>query len=56
MYRPEQFAVPEAFTRNDWTAPRHAQLVIDARARGAANLNGMRSIATSPREAREAQG
>jgi arylsulfatase A-like enzyme len=55
MYRPEQFAVPAAFTRNDWTPPQHVQEVIDARARGAANLKGMRSIGTTPREAQEAQ-
>jgi arylsulfatase A-like enzyme len=55
MYRPEQFAVPEAFTRNDWTAPPHVQAVIEARAKGTANLKGMRSIGTTAREAREAQ-
>ncbi|MFA6264883.1 MAG: sulfatase-like hydrolase/transferase [Pseudolabrys sp.] len=55
MYRPEQFAVPQAFTRNDWTPPKHVQEVIDARARGAANLKGMRSIGTTAREAQEAQ-
>lgn len=55
MYRPEQFAVPEAFSRNDWTPPAHVQEVIDARARGVANLKGMRSIGTTPREAQEAQ-
>jgi arylsulfatase A-like enzyme len=55
MYRPEQFPVPQAFTRNDWTPPPHVQEVIDARARGTANLKGMRSIGTTPREAQEAQ-
>ena len=34
MYRPEQFAVPEAFRRNDWTPPAHVQAVIDARGEG----------------------
>lgn len=55
MYRPEQFAIPEAFTRNDWTPPPHVQEVLDARVRGAANLKGMRSIGATPREAQEAQ-
>lgn len=55
MYRPDQFPVPEAFTRNDWTPPRHVQAVIEARARGTANLTGMRTIAVSAREAQEAQ-
>lgn len=55
MYRPEQFAVPEAFRRNDWRPPAHVQAVLDARAKGAANLHGMRSIGTTPREAQEAQ-
>ncbi|MBI1205522.1 MAG: sulfatase-like hydrolase/transferase [Rhodopseudomonas sp.] len=55
MYKPAQFPVPEAFSRNDWTPPPHVQEVIDARDRGTANLKGMRSIATTPREAQEAQ-
>jgi arylsulfatase A-like enzyme len=55
MYRPEQFAVPEAFTRNDWSPPPQVQAVIEARARGTANLKGMRSIAVTAREAQEAQ-
>lgn len=55
MYRPDQFAVPEAFTRNDWSPPPHVQAVIEARAGGTANLKGMRSIAVTVREAQEAQ-
>ena len=55
LYRPEQFPVPEAFTRNDWIPPPHVQAVLDARTRGSANLKGMRSIGTTPREAQEAQ-
>ena len=55
MYRPEQFAVPEAFTRSDWTPPSHVQAIIEARTKGTANLTGMRTIAVSAREAQEAQ-
>ncbi len=55
MYRPEQFPVPEAFRRNDWTPPPHVQQALDERASGKANLNGMRTIATTAREAQEAQ-
>ena len=33
MYKPEQFPVPEAFSRNDWTPPALVQNIIeDARA------------------------
>ena len=32
MYKPDQFAVPEAFKRNDWTPPALVQAVIDERA------------------------
>ena len=55
MYKPEQFPVPEAFRRNDWTPPPHVQEAIEERASGKANLHGMRSIATTAREAQEAQ-
>jgi arylsulfatase A-like enzyme len=55
MYKPEQFPVPEAFRRNDWTPPPHVQEAIDDRASGRANLSGMRTIATTAREAQEAQ-
>jgi arylsulfatase A-like enzyme len=55
MYKPEQFEVPEAFRRNDWTPPPHVQQAIDDRAAGKANLHGMRSIATTAREAQEAR-
>ena len=55
MYDPADFAVPEAFTRNDWTPPPHVQGVIAARESGQANLRGMAAIGCSPREAQEAQ-
>lgn len=55
MYKPEQFPVPEAFRRNDWTPPPLVQQALDERASGKANLHGMRSIGTSAREAQEAQ-
>ena len=55
MYKPEQFPVPEAFRRNDWTPPQHVQDTIEERASGKAQLNGMRTIGVSAREAQEAQ-
>ncbi|MFN3350909.1 sulfatase [Pseudorhodoplanes sp.] len=55
MYKPEQFPVPEAFRRNDWTPPPLVQQALDERESGKANLHGMRSIGTSAREAQEAQ-
>jgi arylsulfatase A-like enzyme len=55
MYKPEQFPVPEAFRRNDWTPPPLVQQALDERETGKANLHGMRSIGTSGREAQEAQ-
>ena len=54
MYRPEQFPVPEAFHRNDWTPPPHVAGVLAERESGAANLQGMNSIGVTPREAQEA--
>lgn len=55
MYKPEQFPVPEAFQRNDWTPPKAVQEALDDRSSGKANLTGMRTIGISAREAQEAQ-
>ncbi|MEM9341966.1 MAG: sulfatase-like hydrolase/transferase [Pseudomonadota bacterium] len=55
MYDPEDFAVPEAFVRNDWTPPPHVAGVISTRESGQANLQGMSAVGCSPREAQEAQ-
>jgi arylsulfatase A-like enzyme len=55
MYKPEDFSVPEAFSRNDWTPPLHVQAVLDQRAAGKANLAGMNTIGCSAREAQEAR-
>jgi arylsulfatase A-like enzyme len=55
MYRPEQFEVPEAFRRNDWTPPPLIRNVIAEREAGRANLTGMNTIAVSAREAQEAR-
>ena len=55
MYRPEQFAVPEAFKRNDWTPPPLVRNIIAEREAGKANLTGMNTIAVSAREAQEAR-
>ncbi|MGE5777851.1 MAG: sulfatase, partial [Hyphomicrobiales bacterium] len=55
MYKPEQFAVPEAFTRNDWMPPPLVRDIIAEREAGRANLNGMNTISVSSREAQEAQ-
>ena len=54
MYKPEQFPVPEAFTRNDWTPPALVQNIIKERETGKANLTGMGTIGVSAREAQEA--
>jgi arylsulfatase A-like enzyme len=54
MYKPEQFPVPEAFRRNDWTPPPHVAAVIAERAEGKANLHSQFSFTTTPREAQEA--
>ena len=54
MYKPEQFAVPEAFRRNDWTPPTLVQNIIRDREAGKANLTGMGTIGVSAREAQEA--
>jgi arylsulfatase A-like enzyme len=55
LYKPEQFPVPEAFRRNDWTPPPAVQDALDERESGKANLTGMRTIGISAREAQEAQ-
>jgi arylsulfatase A-like enzyme len=55
LYRPEQFAVPEAFRRNDWTPPPLVRAIIAEREAGRANLAGMNTIAVSAREAQEAR-
>jgi arylsulfatase A-like enzyme len=55
MYKPEQFAVPEAFRRNDWTPPPLVRNIIAERETGRANLAGMNTIAVSAREAQEAR-
>jgi arylsulfatase A-like enzyme len=55
MYRPEQFEVPEAFRRNDWTPPPLIRNIIADREAGKANLTGMNTIAVSAREAQEAR-
>ncbi len=54
MYAPDQFAVPEAFTRNDWQPPAHVGAVLAERDRGEANLNSQFSFKIGPREAQEA--
>ncbi|MEM9435288.1 MAG: sulfatase-like hydrolase/transferase [Pseudomonadota bacterium] len=55
MYNPDDFPVPEAFTRNDWAPPPHVAGVLTAREAGNANLQGMNAVGCGPREAQEAQ-
>jgi arylsulfatase A-like enzyme len=55
MYDPDDFPVPEAFTRNDWTPPPHVAGVLTTREDGRANLKGMNAVGCSAREAQEAQ-
>jgi arylsulfatase A-like enzyme len=55
MYKPEQFHVPEAFARNDWTPPPLVRNIIAERTAGKANLAGMGTIHVSAREAQEAR-
>jgi arylsulfatase A-like enzyme len=55
MYKPDQFPVPEAFKRNDWTPPALVQNVFKDRETGKANLTGMGTIGVSAREAQEAR-
>jgi arylsulfatase A-like enzyme len=54
MYKPEQFAVPEAFGRNDWVPPPHVAAVLAEREQGKANLHSQFSFTTTPRESQEA--
>jgi arylsulfatase A-like enzyme len=55
MYKPEQFAVPEAFRRNDWRPPPLVRNIIAEREAGTAKLDGMNTISVSAREAQEAR-
>ena len=55
MYKPEQFPVPEAYPRNDWTPPALVQNIFKERETGKANLTGMGTIGVSAREAQEAR-
>ena len=55
MYKPDQFDVPEAFTRNDWQPPELVRNIIKDRESGKANLTGMNTIGVSAREAQEAR-
>ena len=55
MYKPEQFPIPEAFLRNDWTPPALLRAIIAERETGKANLAGMNTVAVSAREAQEAR-
>lgn len=55
MYDPDDFPVPEAFQRNDWTPPPHVAGMIAQRENGEAKLQGMGTIGISAREAQEAQ-
>lgn len=55
MYRPEQFPVPEAYLRNDWTPPDLVRSIFNERETGKANLTGMNTIGVSAREAQEAR-
>jgi arylsulfatase A-like enzyme len=55
LYKPEQFPVPEAFRRNDWTPPALVQAIFKERETGKANLAGMNTIGVSAREAQEAR-
>jgi arylsulfatase A-like enzyme len=55
MYKPEQFPVPEAYLRNDWTPPALVSNIIKERETGQANLTGMNTIGISAREAQEAR-
>jgi arylsulfatase A-like enzyme len=55
MYKPEQFPVPEAYSRNDWTPPALVRNIFIERETGKANLTGMGTIGVSAREAQEAR-
>jgi len=55
LYDPDDFPVPEAFRRNDWSPPPHVAAAIAARDEGKAELSGMNTIAVTAREAQEAR-
>ena len=55
MYDPNDFPIPEAFTRNDWNPPTYVDSIRKQRETGKANLKGMVEISCSAREAQEAQ-
>jgi len=55
LYKPEQFAEPEAYSRNDWAPPPHVLDAMEQRETGVANLAGMGTIVVTGQEAREAQ-
>ena len=55
MYSPDDFPVPEAFRRNDWSPPEHVRAILREREAGKANLLGMNTIGVSAREAQEAR-
>ncbi|MEM6825618.1 MAG: sulfatase-like hydrolase/transferase [Pseudomonadota bacterium] len=55
MYDPDDFPVPAAFTRADWTPPAHVAAIHAKRAAGRANVKGTNAIGCSAREAQEAQ-
>ena len=55
MYNPDDFPVPDGFTRNDWTPPPHVAGVWSTRETGKANLSGMNAVGCTAREAQEAQ-
>ncbi|MEM6498263.1 MAG: sulfatase-like hydrolase/transferase [Pseudomonadota bacterium] len=55
MYDPDDFSIPDAFSRNDWTPPPHVAGVLTTRDTGKANLKGMNAVGCSAREAQEAQ-
>jgi len=55
MYKPDQFPVPEAYSRNDWAPPPLVRNIFTERETGKANLTGMGTIGVSAREAQEAR-
>ena len=55
MYAPGDMPVPAAFRTDAWTPPAHVQAILDDRAAGRANLQGMNAIGITAREAQEAR-
>lgn len=55
MYSPDQFTVPEAYSRNDWEPPELIKAIWKERETGTANLSGMNTIGICAREAQEAR-